>query len=256
MKLNETLLIVGAVLASLVLFKGRAASSNVKTFSGKYAVPVLPIENKTPSFQIPQIETFLQKIQIPQIETFLQKIKIPDLEIFKQFFPVTDTNIQLKEILNIEEEKKNQRVSNIQNELDQTNSYIRSEQKIAQVDQNNIDIPYSKYNQKQYYLYDSDRERISKFTGKKLDDYTGTDVINYYEDLVGSESALGFAGIAGGLNYRQFPQVTAALTNYYNREISKRNIGKGYGFANKQEEEINQIQEEYQTRFGGLSRYG
>ena len=40
MKLNEALLIGGALLATLVLFKGGAASSNVKAFSGKSAVPV------------------------------------------------------------------------------------------------------------------------------------------------------------------------------------------------------------------------
>ncbi len=70
MKLNEALLIGGALLAALVLSKGGAASSNNTQFSGKSAVPVLPIENKTEN----------------------QKIKLPTLEIFKQFFPVTDTN--------------------------------------------------------------------------------------------------------------------------------------------------------------------
>ena len=115
MKLNEALLIGGALLATLVLSKGGAASSNNTQFSGKSSIPVLPIENKTPIFQT------------PKIETFLQKIKLPDLEIFKQFFPVTNTNVQLNQVLNIEEEKKDQRVSYLQDELDQTRSYIDSQ---------------------------------------------------------------------------------------------------------------------------------
>ena len=242
MKLNEALLIGGALLATLVLSKGGAASSNVKPFSGKSAVPVLPIEDKTPIFQT------------PQIETFLQKIKLPDLEIFKQFFPVTDTNVQLNQVLNIEEEKKDQRVSYLQDELDQTRAYITTEQGTAQVDQYGQDLNYTKYNKFQAYLYRSDVASIQNITGRKS--IKDQDVIDYYENLVQSESALGYAGLVTGGNKRKFPKVTAALRNYYNILIAKRNITKAEVYADQQQEGINLLEEEYQTRFGGLSRYG
>ena len=190
MKINEALIIGGSLLAALVLFKGGATSSNNTQFSGKSAVPVLPIENKTEN----------------------QKIKLPTLEIFKQFFPVTDTNVQLKQIVNIEEEKKDERISYLQDELDQTRAYITTEQQTAQVDQYGVALPYNKYNKNKYYLYDSDKQRISKLTGKERGDYTGDDIINYYEDLVESESALGYGGSVTGGKFRKYPLITAALT--------------------------------------------
>ena len=234
MKLNEALIIGGSLLAALVLFKGGAASSYNTQFSGKSAVPVLPIENKTEN----------------------QKIKLPTLEIFKQFFPVTDTNVQLKQIVNIEEEKKDQRVSYLQDELDQTRAYITTEQGIAQVDQYNQNLPYRKYNKNKYYLYDSDKQRISKLTGKERGDYTGDDIINYYEDLVESESALGYGGSVTGGKFRKYPLITPALTGYYKKVIAQRNITKAEVYADQQQQGINLVEEEYQTRFGGLSRYG
>ena len=244
MKINEALIIGGSLLAALVLFKGGATSSNNTQFSGKSAVPVLPIENKAPSFQIPQIQTFLQKIRIPSIPTF------------DQFFPVTNTNVQLKQIVNIEEEKKDERISYLQDELDQTRAYITTEQQTAQVDQYGVALPYNKYNKNKYYLYDSDKQRISKLTGKERGDYTGDDIINYYEDLVESESALGYGGSVTGKRFRKFPKISAALTNYYNVEIAKRNITKAEVYADQQQQGINLVEEEYQTRFGGLSQYG
>jgi len=252
MKLNEALLIGGALLATLVLFKGGAASSNVKAFSGKSAVPVLPIEDKTPIFQTPQIQTFLQQINIPQIQTFLQKIKLPDLPTFQQFFPVTDTNVQLKQVLNIEEEKKDQRVSYLQDELDQTRAYIRTEQNMARVDQYGESLPYNKYFQQKGYLYKSDKQRIADQYGKITDDT----IIEYYEDLVESETALGYGGLVTGGKKRKYPLVTAALRNLYNQKIALRNLKKAEPYADLQQEQINLVQEEYQTRFGSLSRYG
>ena len=240
MKLNEALLIGGALLATLVLSKGGAASSNNTQFSGKSAVPVLPIEDKTPIFQT------------PQIETFLQKIKLPDLQIFKQFFPVTDTNVQLNQVLNIEEEKKDQRVSYLQDELDQTRAYIRTEQNMARVDQYGERLPYNKYFQNKGYMYKSDKQRIADQYGEITDDT----IIEYYEDLVESETALGYGGLVTGGNKRKYPLVTAALRNLYNEKIALRNLKKAEPYADLQQEQINLVQEEYQTRFGSLSRYG
>ena len=231
MKLNEALLIGGALLAALVLSKGGAASSNNTQFSGKSAVPVLPIENKTEN----------------------QKIKLPTLEIFKQFFPVTDTNVQLKQIVNIEEEKKDQRISYLQDELDQTRAYITT-QEIIDSGLGRGGNPRSR--NPSAYLYKSDKQNISNITGKKYGDYTGDDIINYYEDLVESESALGYGGSVTGGKFRKYPLITPALTGYYKKVIAQRNITKAEVYADQQQKGINLVEEEYQTRFGGLSRYG
>jgi len=231
MKLNEALIIGGSLLAALVLFKGGAASSYNTQFSGKSAVPVLPIENKTEN----------------------QKIKLPTLEIFKQFFPVTDTNVQLKQIVNIEEEKKDQRISYLQDELDQTRAYITT-QEIIDSGLGRGGNPRSR--NPSAYLYKSDKQNISNITGKKYGDYTGDDIINYYEDLVESESALGYGGSVTGGKFRKYPLITAALTGYYKKVIAQRNITKAEVYADRQQQGINLVEEEYQTRFGGLSRYG
>ena len=231
MKLNEALIIGGSLLAALVLFKGGAASSYNTQFSGKSAVPVLPIENKTEN----------------------QKIKLPTLEIFKQFFPVTDTNVQLKQIVNIEEEKKDQRVSYLQDELDQTRAYITT-QEIIDSALGRGGNPRSR--NPSAYLYKSDKQNISNITGKKYGDYTGDDIINYYEDLVESESALGYGGSVTGGKFRKYPLITPALTGYYKKVIAQRNITKAEVYADRQQQGINLVEEEYQTRFGGLSRYG
>ena len=225
MKLNEALLIGGALLAALVLSKGGAASSNVKAFSGKSAIPVLPIEDKTPMFQI------------PKIQTFLQKIKLPDLKIFPQFFPVTNTNVQLNQVLDIEKEEKDQRVSYLQDELDQTRSYITTQRLIGDIDQYGKELPLKRYGNTGF-LYKSDQQNISNITGKKLYDYTDKDVINYYENFVKSEN------------------VTSGLTGQYTKLIARRNVSIGELYADKQQEGINLVEQEYQTRFGGLSRYG
>ena len=231
MKLNEALIIGGSLLAALVLFKGGAASSYNTQFSGKSAVPVLPIENKTEN----------------------QKIKLPTLEIFKQFFPVTDTNVQLKQIVNIEEEKKDERISYLQDELDQTRAYITT-QEIIDSGLGRGGNPRSR--NPSAYLYKSDKQNISNITGKKYGDYTGDDIINYYEDLVESESALGYGGSVTGGKFRKYPLITPALTGYYKKVIAQRNITKAEVYADQQQQGINLVEEEYQTRFGGLSRYG
>ena len=228
MKLNEALLVGGALLAALVLSKGGAASSNVKPFSGKSAVPVLPVENKTPMFQIPKI--IITPPKVTQID-------------------ITD---QLKNIFNIETEKKDKRISYLQDELDQTRRYITTEQGTAQVDQYGENLPYNKYNKNKAYLYSSDVTSIENKYGSVTDDT----IIQYYEDLVESESALGFGGNVTGGSFRQFPKITAALTNLYNTKIAKRNITQAEVYADQQQQGINLVEEEYQTRFGGLSRYG
>ena len=221
MKLNEALLIGGALLATLVLSKGGAASSNNTQFSGKSAFPVLPIENKAEN----------------------QKIKLPTLEIFKQFFPVTDTNVQLKQIINIEEEKKNQRVSYLQNELSQTQNAIRGYER--QLEKGTTTRGAAYYGIQPAYLYPSDVATIQEITKReKIEDQ---DIVNYYEALKSAGETT---------SNRKFPIVSFGLKAYYENILSSRENIKREAYADLQQEGINQVQEEYQTRFGSLSRYG
>ena len=202
MKLNEALLIGGALLAALVLSKGGAVSSIFK----KSSVPFMPLENKTISF----------------IEN------IPQLETFKQFFPVKETNVQLKNIMNIEEKENIQRVSYLQNELDQTQKYISDQYKIAN--------PVYSRGQNPAFVYTDDIQNILNLRssyGKVTDE----NLIQYYENYSKTKP----------LNFRE---------KMYNILIAKRNISKAEIYQEKQEAGINLINEEYQTRFGGLSRYG
>ena len=214
MKLNEALLIGGALLATLVLSKGGAASSNNTQFSGKSAVPVLPIEDKAPIFQIPKTISQITKI-------IITPPKVTQIDI-------TD---QLKNIFNIETEKKDQRVSYLQDELDQTRAYIDSQ------------LPRSsrytgKYNPYPTQLESGTIRFIQNLTGRQS--ITDQDIVNYYEKYSNNPFHKSYGG----------------LTNYYDYIISTRNITKAEVYAEQQQEGINLLEEEYQTRFGGLSRYG
>ena len=198
MKLNEVLLIGGALLAALVLSKGGAVSSIFK----KSSVPFMPLENKTISF----------------IEN------IPQLETFKQFFPVKETNVQLKNIMNIEEKENIQRIGYLQNELDQTQRYISDQEKI-------INKRYGR-GQAGAFLYPSDVQNIQN----KYGTITNKNTIQYFENN---------------------PEIrTQGLFNQYEKLIARRNVGKANEYATRQQGEIDLINEEYQTRFGSLSRYG
>ena len=202
MKYNETLLIGLALVAALVLSKGGGISSIFK----KSSVPFMPLENKTISF----------------IEN------LPQLETFKQFFPVKETNVQLKNIMNIEKKENIQRVSYLQNELDQTQKYISDQYKIAN--------PVYSRGQNPAFVYTDDIQNILNLRssyGKVTDE----NLIQYYENYSKTQP----------LNFRE---------KMYNILIAKRNISKAEIYQEKQEAGINLINEEYQTRFGGLSRYG
>jgi hypothetical protein len=166
----------------------------------------MPLENKTISF----------------IEN------LPQLETFKQFFPVKETNVQLKNIMNIEKKENIQRVSYLQNELDQTQKYISDQYKIAN--------PVYSRGQNPAFVYTDDIQNILNLRssyGKVTDE----NLIQYYENYSKTQP----------LNFRE---------KMYNILIAKRNISKAEIYQEKQEAGINLINEEYQTRFGGLSRYG
>ena len=55
---------------------------------------------------------------------------------------------------------------------------------------------------------------------------------------------------------QKFPVISEGLSNFYNSIIEKQNRAKAQQFADTQQAEISNILNEYETRFGGLSRYG
>ena len=164
----------------------------------------------------------------------------------------TKVDEQLKSIFNIETKIKDESINLLQNEIDLAKKYITDQQEIAQVDQYNQPLPYDKYNQNKAYLYRKDTAAILEKYGEQTDQT----IIQYYEDLFRSESALGYGGSATGGKQRKFPKLSRALTNLYETKIAKRNIAQEEIYQEQRQDQINLIQEEYQTRFGSLSRYG
>jgi hypothetical protein len=209
MKLNEALLIGGALLAALVLSKGGAVSSIFK----KSSVPFMPLENKTIAF----IEN------IPQVKTF------------EQFFPVKETNVQLQNIINIEEKKNEQRVGYLQNELDSVQGYVSRQVNTAPKEFAKIAPPNI-----------SGINLLNKFDG----------MLKYYSQVWSGEK-----GPISGLSV--FPDFKLLLTQS-NRNIiadqaqyetTQTNIAKANEYAIRQQGDIDNLNAEYQTRFGSLSRY-
>ena len=113
MKINEALIIGGALLAALVLSKGQDFSSSINRFFKKPSVPFMPLENKTINF----IENF------PQVRTFDAPA-----------YSIKQTNVQLDNIMNIEEKQKDSRLNYLQNELNQVQNY--TEQQESQIIKN------------------------------------------------------------------------------------------------------------------------
>jgi|TARA_R110000787_G_scaffold7095_3_gene24471 hypothetical protein len=192
MKLNEVLLIGGALLAALVLSKGGAVSSVLQNFT----VPLLSNENQN------------QK----EITTVI--VKPPQ-------FTQIDITQQLRNISSSELEKN---LAPLQNQLSQTQKYISDQEKI-------INKRYGR-GQAGAFLYPSDVQNIQN----KYGIITNENTIQYFENN---------------------PEIrTSGLRNQYNILIARRNVGKAEEILNRQQAGIDLINEEYQTRFGGLSRYG
>ena len=192
MKLNETLLIGGALLAALVLSKGGAVSSVLQNFT----VPLLSNENQN------------QK----EITTVI--VKTPQ-------FTRIDVTDPLRNISSLELEKN---LEPLQNQLSKTQKYISDQEKI-------INKTYSR-GQAGAFLYPTDVQNIQN----KYGIITDANTIQYYE------------------NNPQYQ--TQGLFNQYEKLISKRNVEYATEILNRQQGDIDLINKEYQTRFGGLSRYG
>ena len=188
------------------------------------------------------ISSIFKKLTVPDFP--LATAQIQEVKTYPQFFPVKQTNVQLYNIRDIQEKEKNERINYLQNEQKLIQDYISTQQPKAN--------PVYSRGQSGAFLYPSDVKNIENQYGK----ITDSNIINYYENLFQSEAALGYGGSITGGSSRKFPKLTIGLTNMYNILIAKRNISKAEIYQEKQQENINILEEEYQTRFGGLSRYG
>ena len=161
MKSNEIFIIGGAILAAILLFKGQASSS--ASGSIPFISPFLSMLGKAETKAIQTLGS--------NIET-LQSVKESNLGIAQS-------------ILDQERSLTDVKISQQQTELDKTQGYIGSQQRIA--------FPSSR---------------------------------------------------------------TEQLRNAYGVIIAQENIAKANEMVIRQQGEIDRLNEEYQTRFGSLSRYG
>lgn len=204
MKLNEILLIGGALVAALVLSKGRGLSSTNST--------------------IPFINPFSNLLDQAQTQT-IQKL---DTNI-KTLESVRQSNLGIAQsILNYERSIKDVNISQINTELDKTQSYISQQQKIR--------APALLTRDQSYWA--------DQMGGIKA----------YALRIIGGAAqteTIGGRNISDG----RF-QDSEGLRQYYANIIAEENIKTANALVIRQSGEIDRLQEEYQTRFGSLSRYG
>ena len=200
MKLNEILLIGGALVAALVLSKGRGLSST------NASIPYLsPFSN------------LLDKAQAQAIEKL--DTNIGTLESIRQ------SNLGIAQnILNYERGLKDVAVSNISNELEKTQSFISQQQK----------VPYGPA--PSYLPTAKGSVLVSKFDSQYAYNPTGS----LFPDI----------------NIPLIASVRADFVRQANYEMAQQNSAKANELIFRQKGEIDRLQEEYQTSFGSLSRYG
>jgi len=197
MKLNEVLLIGGALLAALVLSKGGAVSSVLQNA----AIPLLSNENQN------------QK----EITTVI--VKPPQ-------FTRIDITEQLRNISSLELEKN---LTPLQNQINELKKYISTQQQFEpSKDFSNLAPPN---------WQTSAIGLLGKFDRALNQIGSGNSIFPDFRLIINKENR----------------SIIQQQSQY---EIAKQNIGKANEMITRQQGEIDLINEEYQTRFGGLSRYG
>ena len=209
MKLNEILLIGGALVAALVLSKGRGLSSSTA--------------------ELPFINPFTNLLTKVEAQT-VQKLdtNISTLESVRQ------SNLGIAQsILNYERSIKDVNISQINTELDKTQSFISQQQKIG--------AP-------------SLTSELKKLFGSG---WTSQNLLNKFNTQTAYNQRVGRPADAS-----LFPDVyisnssrglVAAQLQY---DTAQENIKTANALVVRQSGEIDRLQEEYQTRYGNLSRYG
>ena len=202
MKSNEIFIIGGALLAAIVLFKGQASSS--ASGSIPFISPFLGMLGKA---ETKAIQTLGSNIQT------LQSVKESNLGIAQN-------------ILDQERSLADVRISQIQTELDKTQGYIGSQQKIGASAGFASLAPKGEWQKQAGAL-------LRKFSTAQA----------------GGSLFPDFRLIANQENY-------GIIQQQAQYEIAQGNIAKASEMVQRQQGEIDRLNEEYQTRFGSLSRYG
>ena len=202
MKSNEVFILGGAILAAILLFKGQAASST--SGSVPFISPFLGMLGKAETKAIQTLGS--------NIET-LQSVKQSNLGIAQN-------------ILDQERSLADVRISQQQTELDKTQGYIGSQQKIGASAGFASLAPKGEWQKQAGAL-------LRKFSTAQA----------------GGSLFPDFKLIANQENYG----IVQQQAQY---EIAQGNIAKASEMVQRQQGEIDRLNEEYQTRFGSLSRYG
>ena len=202
MKSNEIFIIGGAILAAILLFKGQASSS--ASGSIPFISPFLGMLGKAETKAIQTLGS--------NIET-LQSVKESNLGIAQS-------------ILDQERSLADVRISQQQTELDKTQGYIGSQQKIGASAGFASLAPKGEWQNAAQAL-------LRKFSTAQA----------------GGSLFPDFKLIANQKNY-------GIIQQQAQYEIAQGNIAKASEMVQRQQGEIDRLNEEYQTRFGSLSRYG
>jgi Icc-related predicted phosphoesterase len=229
-KLNEALLVGGSLLVALVLSKGG-------DFYKNFSMP----QNSANGLAGPIAEPTI----LPEIEVYQQQkaiVDIPTLPTYEKQFDFTGNEI-LTDILDQEKSIRDKKIAAIQTELDKTNEFIASQNEFTQPE------IYNKYfamtSGKKAILYRSAQTNIINTYGEVTDE----NIIKYVDKLLEDPRNRNPTS-------QKFPVIPQGLSNLYNSIIEKQNRAKAQQFADTQQAEISNILNEYDTRFGGLSRYG
>jgi hypothetical protein len=182
---------------------------------------------------------------IPFISPFSNLLSKAEAQAINQFGSNIETLQSVKEsnlgiaqsILDLERNRADVRISQQQTELDKTKGYIGSQQKFA---------------------------ASGAFANIAPQGFTGQGLLSKFDSAFNYFSKV-WSGEKGPLSQVSiFPNFYLPL-NQSNRNIiaqqaqfetAQGNIGKANEFAIRQQGEIDRLNEEYQTRFGGISRYG
>ena len=169
---------------------------------------------------IPFISPFtslLSKAQAQAIEK--QETNIGTLENIRQ------SNLGIaQDILDYEKNISNVKINQLQTELDKTQSFISQQQKVP---------------------YGAPPSYLPKAKGSVL--------IRKFDSMFAYNPS---GSIWPDINIPLTPEVRAGFVRQANYETAQQNITKANELVFRQQGEIDRLQEEYQTRYGNLSRYG
>lgn len=181
---------------------------------------------------IPFIDPFTSMLGEAQAQAIeKQETNIATLENIRQ------SNLGIaQDILDYEKNISNVKINQLQTELDKTQSFISQEQKYT---------PTDLFGLKKYGT-----------TGKQLLSKFDSEFAFYQTAWTGEKGPLSQKSLFPDI-YVPFSQSTRAKFAQQARyETAQENIAKANELVFRQQGEIDRLQEEYQTRYGNLSRYG